>query len=200
MNIEDEKDWEEYMSLEECERRAVIRSFIKCCKKFPINMKLLNSLPDDIFYSTSENSCIVYSDNTPYFYYDSEHHSYLFRIANQETYDKLCTYKRKYPNLSFDYSDEIEYTINGKQFKAVLDTEIGSKYSISVFEEKTKMNIIHIEEDKILVNVDISKIIKGYKVHPILFSQKWVETTDFPDGFKGIIESSQVLLQFRKTS
>ena len=23
---------------------------------------------------------------------------------------------------------------------------------------------------------------------------------DFPDGFKGIIESSQVLLQFRKTS
>ena len=62
------------------------------------------------------------------------------------------------------------------------------------------MNIIHIEEDKILVNVDISKIIKGYKVHPILFSQKWVETTDFPDGFKGIIESSQVLLQLRKTS
>ena len=196
MNIEDEKDWEEDMSLERCEHRAIIRSFIKCCKKFPINMKVLNSLPTNIFYSISENSCILYSDNTPYLDYDS----HLFRIANQETYYKLCIYKKKYPNLSFDYSDEIEYTINGKQFKVVLDTEIGSECSISVFEEKTKMNIIHIEEDKILVNVDISKIIKGYKVHPILFSQKWVETTDFPDGFKGIIESSQVLLQLRKTS
>ena len=81
------------MSLERCGHRAIIRSFIKYCKKFPIDIKLLNSLPDDIFYSISEDSYILYSDNTPYFYYYSVHfyHPYLFRIANQETYDKLCT-------------------------------------------------------------------------------------------------------------
>lgn len=200
MNIEDKIDWEEDMNLERCEHQFIIRSFVNYCKKFPINMKLLNSLPDNIFYSISENSYILYSDNVPYFYYDSEHHSYLFRIANQETYDKLCTYKKKYPNISFDYSDEIGYTINGKQFKIVLDIEIGLECSIYVFEEKTKMSIIHITMDGVVVNVDISKIIEDYKVHPILFSQKWVETTDFPNGFKEIIESSQVLLQFRKTS
>lgn len=198
MNIEDEKDLEENMSLERREHQFIIPSFIKYCKKFPIDMKLLNSLPDNIFYSISENSYILYSDNIPYFYYDSEYHSYLFRIANQETYDKLCTYKKKYPNISFDYSDEIGYTINGKQFKIVLDTEIGLEYSIYVFEEKTKMSIIRITVDGVVVNVDISKIIEDYKVQPILFGQKWVETTDFPNEFKEIIESSQVLLRLRK--
>ena len=200
MNIKDEKDLEESMSLERREHQFIIPSFIKYCKKFPINMKLLNSLPDNIFYSISENSYILYSDNIPYFYYDSEHHLYLFRIANQETYDKLCTYKKKYPNLSFDYSEEIGYTINGKQFKIVLDTEIGSECSIYVFEEKTKMSIIHITANGVVVNVDISKIIEDYKVQPIFFGQKWVTTTDFPNEFKEIIESSQVLLQLRKTS
>ena len=109
-------------------------------------------------------------------------------------------HKKKYQNIYFGYSDEIGYTINGKQFKIVLDTKIGSECRIYVFEEKTKMNIIQITEAGVVVNVDISKIIEGYKVHPILFNQKWVETTDFPNGFKEIIESSQVLLQFRKTS
>jgi hypothetical protein len=51
MNIEDEKDFEEDMSLERREHQFIIPSFINYCKKLPINMKLLNSLPDNIFYS-----------------------------------------------------------------------------------------------------------------------------------------------------
>ena len=89
-------------------------TFVNYCKKFPINMKLLNSLPDNIFYSISENSYILYSDNVPYFYYDSEHHLYLFRIANQETYDKLCTYKKNiqiFPLIILKKSD-IQLMVN----------------------------------------------------------------------------------------
>lgn len=168
--------------------------FIDYCQKHPIDMAILNQLSDYVLHDIARNITIYHSNQAPYVFYPNDGHLYIFEIKDNETYNSLVILNNRITDITFNYSNEQDYVLNGHHLKCIFTD---NDEFASLVDEETKYAIIIIYKDSVFVNMDITKILPNfnYKFDNI---HKWKEITEVPDELKTIVNTNKILVLLKK--
>lgn len=177
-----------------------IKLLLEYCKMNPMDNSILNKLDDRVIKYITTFSSILVSNQRPYLEFKYKKNTYIFRFKDTDTANyimniKCISYLSSIDaNYNFDYdSVETGTIVCGHELKAIFcSSPINSSFHIEIFEAKSHMDLISIDDGYTLIHKNIQKFINTN----IKFAEynEWIVCETIPQELCELVNTNKVLL------